>query len=486
MPIGAFKLNTLSALIQSSITATGGTVGYSAQNGITYKFHTFDTVGSNNFIISSTTGTATIDALIVGGGGGAGASGGGSFAAGGGGGGQVQEIKNITVSPQTYTLTVGGGGAKGTSSSSTTGTAGSKGGDTTFLGYTSSGGGGSAGLSVLGVDGQLAGGPGQSSVASQGRQTNTGTYSGGTSVYSAGGNNVLAGGGGSNSAVGGNGTVSPFVGGAGAAGPVYSYNGTIQPYGSGGGGGSVNGSNGANGGGTYGTGATGATAGSNTAGVNGNSGVVIVRYPLSTPFSFNYITNSTSTTSTIGIPATAQVGDIAILFDYAQASGTTSPTAVTPTGWTSLQSRVSQTTNPACAGATWYKTLVSGDPGSTVTCMSSSVMNKMIVIYRPSLTPNTITASNGNIQATASAPSSQTLSLPTTSQFFVGWAWYQSSGTITTRGSTVTASRELNIGTTMYVKLFEASNGATTFSNPTISMSDYGSNVLCTGNILVI
>ena len=47
-----------------------------------------------------------------------------------------------------------------------------------------------------------------------------------------------------------------------------------------------------------------------------------------------------------------------------------------------------------------------------------------------------------------------------------------------TRGSTTTATRELNIGTTTYLQLFEALNGSTTFADSTISMADYGSNIL--------
>ena len=72
-------------------SATGGTVTTSGD----YKIHTFTTVGSTNFVVS-TVGTAPnnkFEILVVAGGGG----GGGGFVAGGGGGGGVIENTNYKI-----------------------------------------------------------------------------------------------------------------------------------------------------------------------------------------------------------------------------------------------------------------------------------------------------------------------------------------------------------------------------------------------------
>ena len=62
MPIGAFRLNSLSAAVSAavnSITATGGdTITYATISGTKYKIHTF---GSGaNFTVSATTGSQYI------------------------------------------------------------------------------------------------------------------------------------------------------------------------------------------------------------------------------------------------------------------------------------------------------------------------------------------------------------------------------------------------------------------------------------------
>lgn len=478
--LGAFRLNTLSAAV--NITATGGTINLAYSNGTTYKVHSFTTAGSASFVVSSTVGKPIVDALIVGAGGGSGGSAAANGAvSGGGGGGRVQLIYDIPISPQTYSLTVGTGGTAGTSS----GTAGGTGGSTIALGYTSIGGGGSAGTAGAAPAAGAAGGGGGSAVINGGGTSytaGTGTFGGGNYSVVTSPNHYGGGGGGSNLSVGGNANSS--ASGSGANGPSYSITGTSIVYGSGGVGGQILSSTGTDGSGTIGKGALGKGNASTGSGNAGNAGGIIIRYP-TTSFNLQYITNATSTSSTITIPSSAQAGDIAILIDVGYAN--VSITSVTPTGFTNFNSNSSQTgTNPQTRGITSYKVLVGGDPGSTITGISTTTMQKLLVIYRPSYSANTISLFSGSTGlATASAPSNQTLTLSQQiSQWFIGFAVYSSSGSVTARGSTTTATRELNVGTGLYVKFFEGVDGATTFSDSTISMADYGSNYMATDGLV--
>lgn len=478
MPIGAFRLNSLAKAISQSISyvsATGGTLNYANVSGTTYKVHTFTTTGTNSFIVSS---GGNADILLVAGGGGSGgnSTSGTTVSSGAGGGGQVLYQSNLPITAQTYSIVVGAGGAGGSSS----GANGSTGNSTTGLGYTSVGGGGGGGsTSLTGSAGGAAGGGGGYGSATQGGG-GSGTLAGGTGSSSG----RASGGGGSNQSAGTSASGSSpaaGVGGNGGAGVPNTITGSTKYYASGGfGAGQTSGT--VTNSGSYGNGANGifqATAGA-FIGTTGSNGVAIIRYPLQTPFSLSFVTSVTSSQSSMTIPATAQVGDVVMLFDFAYISSTTPPTSVVPTGFTSFgASNNSQTISPACRSVVSYKILVSGDPGSIITGLSSTTMNKILVVYRPNMTINNRVVSNQNGQNTASAPTNQTLTLATSlGGWFVGYAMYCSSGTITTRGSTTTATRELNVGTTMYVKLFENLDGNTSFANSTISMADYGSNAL--------
>ena len=93
--------------IKRGVVATGGAVTEftDPSTGVKYKVHTF--TSSSSFIVTQ---EGSVDYLVVGGGGGGGKSGRG----GGGGGGGGYLTSNTTVTPQTYTITVGAGGAAST------------------------------------------------------------------------------------------------------------------------------------------------------------------------------------------------------------------------------------------------------------------------------------------------------------------------------------------------------------------------------------
>ena len=213
------------------IAATGGTVTTSGN----FKIHTF--TGDSNFVVASVGGGSTpspvaagVDYFVVAGGGGAG----GEMGGGGGGGGfrvsnstcmpgpQTSPLATptgLTVTAQTYPITVGGGGAGGYPSPN----AGTKGSDSVFSTITSTGGGlGAASGSPT------AGGPGGSGGGGGGGPSG-GTYGAGNTPpvspsqgtdggEAAGGGSSEAGGGGGGAIGAGTNASSGTSGGNGGAG----------------------------------------------------------------------------------------------------------------------------------------------------------------------------------------------------------------------------------------------------------------------------
>ena len=290
------------------ISATGGTVTESGN----FKIHTFNSPG--NFVVSQASGTAAeniVSYVVV-----AGGAAGGAHGGAGGGAGGFREFKgpadsytasplngnpggtSITVTAQTYPITVGAGG------SAACNTKGGSGSASTFSTVTSAGGGGGGGGHpgpnyADGATGGYGGGGG-CCTGKSGAAGNTPPVS--PPQGNSGGNVTSpfrAGGGGGATAVGSPGP--PSQGGAGGAGATTSITGSPVAY-SGGGGGSKPGAPacGAGAGGTGGGGAGGQTsgalppngqgttnrggggggnhAGPPSTGGAGGSGVVIIRY----------------------------------------------------------------------------------------------------------------------------------------------------------------------------------------------------------------
>lgn len=285
--------NTLSGF--NSVEATGGTVTNVVDSGVSYRVHTFSTVGSSNFVVTK---GGEVEYLIVAGGGG----GGGRYHAGGGGGGGVLQHKGFTVTPQTYAVVVGDGGAAGLATPNES-QRGSNGSNSSAFGQTALGGGGGGSNSTLFTG--LSGGSGGGAAGSSNNATHRGGdgtsgqgHRGGNGLGSSTVNAERVGGGGGGA--GGRAmhaaayrTRDPGDGGPGIPSTI---SGTLTYYGAGGGGGGEGETNnmglggiggGGNGGspsrtetaGEDGKGAGGGGSDSNSNGVgNGGSGVVIIRY----------------------------------------------------------------------------------------------------------------------------------------------------------------------------------------------------------------
>jgi hypothetical protein len=305
------------------VAATGGTITTVCTN---FKVHTF--TGPGTFAVSNAGnagGSNTISYMVVAGGAGGGNGGG----AGGGGAGGFRESESPTcsytqspiaasgglpVTATSYPVVVGGGGAYAPSGPAR----GTSGTNSVFTGSSTitSAGGGGGGSSICAVQpggpgGSGGGGSGHTDPASPGGTGNTpptnpaqGTDGGAAPCGMSGTGCRYGGGGGGGATVAGtNASVPPsaIVGGPGGTGATTSINGTPTAFAGGGGGGiqaCVSGGNAKGTGGTGGGGAGGAkpsVAGVNgttntgggggaggqpnsTAGGNGGSGIVIIRY----------------------------------------------------------------------------------------------------------------------------------------------------------------------------------------------------------------
>ena len=287
--------NTTEDYGSSFIEATGGTTTTSGN----FKIHTFNSSG--NFVVSSLSAVSAnndVSYLVSAGAGGGGAGASGSWAGGGGGGGGFREGRasndsytvsplnapaGITVTTQTYPITVGGGGNGATGPSGTN--KGSTGSNSVFSTITSAGGGGGgagANPGSPGDNGGSGGGGGSGNDARPGGTGNTppvspsqGNDGGDTSANhqsgSGGGGATAAG----TSSVPGGG--SPRSGGAGASSVI---SGSSTTYSTGGASGNNPGPGPATAGaantGIGGQGAWGAQPPYN--GGAGGSGVVVIRY----------------------------------------------------------------------------------------------------------------------------------------------------------------------------------------------------------------
>jgi hypothetical protein len=304
--------------------ATGGTTGTYTSGGITYKTHTFTSVGTTNFVVTEPGNLGSYDYLIVAGGGS-----GGSYVGGGGGGGGVIS-GTIVPSATTYPIVVGNGAAAVGSTTASLVIQGLRGGNSSAFGQTAIGGGGGGTYAEgAGLSGGSGGGAG-------GFQNSTGGGGAGTAGQGFAGGNTqggrprsFTGGGGGGGAAGTGETSSNGLnrGGDGGAGVASAILGTNFFFGGGGGGGNYtdgarpgNGGIGGGGGGSSNTANVSGIGGGSTwtavAGGNGSpngdpnnnggagapntggggggighhglsgpggSGVVIIRYPISIP-----------------------------------------------------------------------------------------------------------------------------------------------------------------------------------------------------------
>ena len=184
---------------------------------------------------------------------------------------------------------------------------------------------------------------------------------------------------------------------------------------------------------------------------------------------------ATAATTTIVIPATAEVGDIAVLFDTS-----TTTTDVTPSGWTTINNA----TTTGIRTNISYKVLTSGEPGSTITGMAGNA-RKILQVYRVwGNTAPTISLSTPGSQATTATPTTQTITAGAAGAQSIYVAAYGFTTTTPTRSFTQTGFTSTNptsISTNGIILSYTIRNtgaNAITQANATITMTDGGTNTL--------
>jgi hypothetical protein len=281
----------LSGTVFAPTSATGGVIGTYTSAGITYRTHTFSTVGSTNFVVSSVGSSPAARYLIVAGGGGGGNGTGQGYEAGGGGAGGLLQ-GNVNLTATTYSIVVGNGGAAATNgqNSSAFGLTAIGGG----AGGSSPGGGAAGGSGGGGAHANTSGGAGTAGQGFAGATPGQSSSGGGGGGAGEAGNTdgLGEGGDGLGSNISGN---TVFYAGGGAAFHAPSQGNNIGPIigepGVGGGGNSnqdigtsaslfsgtknATANTGGGGGGGYDT--------SGGGGGSGGSGIVIVSYPITAP-----------------------------------------------------------------------------------------------------------------------------------------------------------------------------------------------------------
>lgn len=125
---------------------------------------------------------------------------------------------------------------------------------------------------------------------------------------------------------------------------------------------------------------------------------------------FTFVTYAASNSSAITVPAQAIEGDFAVLVDAAYRNSTGAiPAAVTPSGWTTQVSTGIAGTK-SLRLMTSYRTMAAGLAGTSIAGMNSDFESKVLMLFRPSSSIITTTASSWNSQGTASDPTLQTVS----------------------------------------------------------------------------
>lgn len=101
------------------------------------------------------------------------------------------------------------------------------------------------------------------------------------------------------------------------------------------------------------------------------------------PTTLSFVTSAISTGDTITVPASAAAGDILVLFDYAWNSSPV-PTEVRPSGWNLATPSFSQDAGSNDARAVIsYVECGAGVPGTNVTGMTGTQIEKIMLVFRP-------------------------------------------------------------------------------------------------------
>lgn len=128
--------------------------------------------------------------------------------------------------------------------------------------------------------------------------------------------------------------------------------------------------------------------------------------------------------SSVTIPASAQAGDLAIIFSSATGL---SIAKEFPVDFTEIREDHDVDDHRMVSG---YKILNSADIGSTKTGMNDSLEGMGVLVFRPNRSITTVTVSGVNGQATIATPSDQVLTMASVSAPVIGVAFRAATATV--------------------------------------------------------
>lgn len=124
-----------------------------------------------------------------------------------------------------------------------------------------------------------------------------------------------------------------------------------------------------------------------------------------------FVASATSARANITIPATAQPGDLAVLFDIATSGSAMSP--VVPSGWAQIGTSLGGLGDAVMTVAS-RRVLEAGNPGSSVAGMDGNIEDaKIMLVFRPTMGTWGAPASGGEIVATGNPGSATSQTIAT-------------------------------------------------------------------------
>jgi hypothetical protein len=186
---------------------------------------------------------------------------------------------------------------------------------------------------------------------------------------------------------------------------------------------------------------------------------------------FQASTTSTAT-STITAPASIEPGDILVMVDAG--SGFGPPTKVVPAGFTEVPG--SELVIGAKRVVLSYKIATGSEDGATITGMSTSPSNKIILQFRPNVPATAITPASVNAQATDADPTAQNVTASGGTPPLIVIATYGASAAVDPRTMSPAKDAEVASSTLQYIayKIYNAAP-----ADVSVDMDDEG-----TGNCL--
>lgn len=184
--------------------------------------------------------------------------------------------------------------------------------------------------------------------------------------------------------------------------------------------------------------------------------------------------------SSITIPSTAQVGDVAVLFSYCRGLGTTGGDI--PTGWTKISGVSQGSSTTGIRSLVGYKIIESGEPNSSVSGLAFGTAEEghHLRIYRSNSAHNGVSIELPHIEGATAAPSNQTVEVFSNDVGYVTFASYAGSASVTTRTFSPAEGTENNITSGEFYVKTKAYTAEDTPSSHTIGMSDTGDNNILT------